>query len=86
MEVGLLDKHRCALTSSENIKELIDMVAEDSDTPGIRALAFTEACRQCFPPGYPVIANAPPEEMEEELDQCMPADAARDDISSSASS
>ena len=46
----------------------------------------TKACRQCFPRGYPVITSTPPEILEEELDDCMPIFAARDDISSSSSS
>ncbi len=45
-----------------------------------------KACRQCFPRGYPVIENSPAELLQEEVDDCMPSDAARDDISSSESS
>jgi hypothetical protein len=47
---------------------------------------FTKACHQCFPRGYPIISSSPPEVLEEELDDCMPLDAARDDLSSSSSS
>lgn len=54
-------------------------------TDAIVPSAYSRACKQCFPRGFPLHDGLPPERVESVLDLDMPAEAANDDCSSSLS-